>query len=75
MKEKIYLIPLKKYLSEEISPKQLAHLLDELTFDYSQKIIELHLTNNESDIYVHEETSNFLYHLKRLRDVLKKCKA
>ncbi len=75
MKEKIYLKPLKKYLSEDISPKQLSHLLDELSFDYSQKIIELHLANDESDLYIHEETCNFLYHLKRLRDVLKKCKA
>ncbi len=75
MKEKVYIKPLKKYLSEEISPKQLSRLLDELSFDYFQKIIELHLPNDESDLYIHEETCNFLYHLKRLWDVLRKCKA
>ena len=74
MKEKTYLIPLKRYLSEEIPPKQLSHLLDELSFDYSQKIIELCSINNEPDLYIHEETISFLYHLKRLRDVLKKCR-
>ncbi len=74
MKGKMYFKPLKKYLSEEISPKQLSHLLDELSYDYSQKIIELYSMNNESDLYIHEETRSFLYHLKRLRDVLKKCK-
>ncbi len=75
MKEKTYLEPLKIYLSEEISPKQLSHLLDELAFDYSQKIVLLDLAGGETALYIHEETSHFLYHLKRLRDVLRKCKA
>ncbi len=74
MKEKVCLEPLKKYLSEEISPKQLSHLLDELSFDYSQKMIALCSKGDEPDLYIHEETSSFLYHLKRLRDVLRNCR-
>lgn len=74
MKRKVYLKPLKKYLSEEISPKELARLLDELTHDYFQKIILLDL-KADSGSYIHEEASDFFYHLKMLRDVLRKCKA
>ncbi|MDR2918202.1 MAG: hypothetical protein LBV72_02405 [Tannerella sp.] len=74
MKEKIYLKPLKIHLSEVISPKQLAKLLEELTFDYSRMIIRLEKVENENDFYIHPDAESFLFNLKELRHVLRKCK-
>lgn len=74
MNTKLNLEPLEKYLTEDITPEQLASVLDELFYDYSQIIIFMYETLDEPFQYIHEESSNFLYHLKALRDVLKKCK-
>ncbi len=74
MKEKMYLKPLQTHLSKVISPKQLAQLLDELTFDYSRMIIQLEKVENENSFYIHPDAESFLFNLKELRSVLRKCK-
>ncbi len=58
-----------------ITPKQLARLLDELAFDYSRMTMRLQQTEDKLQLFYHPEASDFLYHIKELRDVLKKCKA
>jgi chromosome segregation and condensation protein ScpB len=71
MKRKKKLNSLKKFLSEDISPKQLAEVLDELLYDYSR--INLHIRHLKDDkhMYVHPEATEFLYWIKSLRDILK----
>jgi len=64
---------LKNYLSEEISPKELARLLDELAFDYSRINLQVQQLEEHIHIFHHPEAKDFLYHLKRLRDVLQEC--
>lgn len=73
MKGKIYIKPLKEYLSEEIHPKQLAQTMDELAYDYIRMIIRLQQTEDEKQLFIHPDASSFLFHLKSLRDALRKC--
>ena len=73
MKEEIDLKLLVDYLSEDISPKELARLLDELAFDYSRINLQLQQLEEHIHMFHHPEAKDFLYHLKRLRDVLHEC--
>ena len=73
MKEKIYFESLTNYLSEDISPKELSRLLDELAFDYSRINLQMQQLEEHMHIFHHPEAKDFLYHLKRLRDVLHEC--
>lgn len=75
MKSNIRLKPLKKYLCKDISPKQLARLLDELAYDYTRITLRMQQTEDHLSLFNHPEASDFLYHLKLLRDVLRKCKS
>ena len=65
---------LNNYLSDEISPKELSRLLDELAFDYSRINLQMQQLEGHMHIFHHPEAKDFLYHLKRLRDVLRECK-
>ena len=73
MKKEIELNPLINYLSEDISPKELSRLLDELAFDYSRINLQMQQLEEHIHIFHHPEAKDFLYHLKRLRDVLQEC--
>ncbi len=74
MKRKIHLKPLREHLTKNITPKQLARLLDELAFDYSRITMRMQQTEKEPQLFNHPEATDFLFHLKELRDVLRKCK-
>jgi len=74
MEEKINLVPLIEMLGiEGISANELSAFFDDLAYDYTRTVIELQMTNLEPSAVLHEETDRFLYILRELRDVFKKC--
>ena len=51
----------------------LINLLDELAFDYSRINLQMQQLEEHMHIFHHPEAKDFLYHLRRLRDVLQEC--
>lgn len=60
--------PLHFFLEEEISPAELAQLLDDFLFDYIDKLIKVQLLDNET--YLHKDTRGFIYMIRQLIDIL-----
>ena len=74
METKINLVPLADMLSiEGYSASEMAVFFDELAYDYACTIIELQMADLEPRIVLHEKTNRFLYLLRELRDVFRKC--
>lgn len=65
--------PLQVHLKEEIHPGELADLLEELSYDYVRIIIHLQQSDGGDWVLIHPETTVFLYHLRVLRNALRKC--
>lgn len=61
--------PLENFLTEDIKPKDLSKLLDELIYDYIFLVLQHHFSGND----LHEDTLSFVYYLKQLRDLLPQC--
>lgn len=64
--------PLKSFLEEEISPSELAALLDNLLDDYLDRTIKLNELNE--DIGLHVNIAQFFNTVKRLQKTLIMCK-
>lgn len=64
--------PLKSFLEEEISPADLAMLIDDFLFDYIERLLKYYSLDAEIGLAV--DTANFIHCLKRLRDVLNGCR-
>lgn len=64
--------PLKSFLEEEISPSELAALLDNLLDDYLDRTLKLNELNQ--DIGLHVDIAQFFTTLKRLQKRLIMCK-
>lgn len=64
--------PLETLFLEDISPKTLAKLLDELLCDYMTMLVKIQLSDNK-DKTIHERTDEFIFYLKLLRDILPEC--
>lgn len=75
MKTETDFSPLIKHLTEEILPWELAKVFDELAYDYARMFIRLQTLEDELSQHIHEDTGEFIFQLKILRDILKKCKA
>lgn len=58
------------FFKEEISPKELAELLDKLLYHYVQLLIG---AIKEDNFFLHENTAQFIYFIKLLRDILPEC--
>ena len=61
--------PLRKFLSEDIKPKDLSQLLDEFIADYSSLVIQHQESGNE----LNENIFKFVYYLRELRDLFLEC--
>ncbi len=68
--QQLNLEPLATFFTENISPSDLAQLLDELLFDYVSMLIQSMQSDSDS---VHEQANQFVFHLKTLRDILPEC--
>jgi hypothetical protein len=74
METKINLIPLAEMLNlEGISASEMSDFFDEMVYDYAKTIIELQMADFSPRIVLHEKTDHFLYLLRELRDVFRKC--
>ena len=74
METKINLVPFIEMLNlEGISSGELSAFFDELAFDYAQTVIALQMADLSPRIILHEQTDRFLYLLRELREVFKKC--
>jgi hypothetical protein len=60
---------------EGFSLSEYADLLDELAYDYAQPMIELQVIDQMPKYCLHEKSAEFLFRLKELRDVFRKCNA
>jgi len=70
----VNLVPLAEMLCiEGISALEMADFFDELAFDYAQTVIQLQQEDLTPRIVLHEKTDHFLYLLRELREVFKKC--
>lgn len=69
---KLDLQPLICFFTEDTTPKCFAKLLDELLYDYTTMLVRLQLSDEE-DKTIHEKTEEFIYYLKRLKDILPDC--
>ncbi len=72
IKGNIDLEPIYTFLTEDTSPKELSKLLDEFLYDY----LMLHFAVQASDYEdktIHEKTSQFIFYIKTLRDILPYC--
>lgn len=69
---KINLEPLYIFFTENTTPNVFAKLLDELMYEYINLLIRFQL----SDFYdktIHQDTDQFIFFIKLLRDILPKC--
>lgn len=71
-RKKINLDPIYTFLTEDTSPKAFAELLDNFIYDYITLLIRFQLSNFH-DKTIHEETGEFIFYLKTLRDILPLC--
>jgi hypothetical protein len=76
MEKKINLVPLAEMLQiEGISADEMSVFFDELAHDYAQTVITLQIADLSPRNLLHEKTDSFLYLLRELRDVFRKCGA
>jgi len=74
MENEINLVPLAEMLMiDGISASEMSTFFDELAFDYTQTIVALQMADLTPRIILHERTDRFLYLLRELREVFKKC--
>ena len=74
MNDEINLVPLAEMMSlEGISASEMAIFFDELEHDYARTIIELQMADLSPRSVLHENTDKFLYLLRELREVFRKC--
>lgn len=71
-KPNINLEPIYTFLTEDTSPIAFAKLLDELIFHYMTLLIRMQLSEFE-DKTIHQQTDEFLFYIKTLRDILPLC--
>lgn len=71
-RKKINLEPIYTFLKEDTNPKAFAKLLDDFLFDYMTLLIEKQLSDS-NDKTIHEQTGEFFFYLKTLRDILPEC--
>lgn len=64
--------PIYTFLTEDTSPADFAKLLDEFLFDYTTMLVRIQLSDDK-DKTIHEHTSEFIFYLKLLRDILPDC--
>lgn len=64
--------PLKSFLDEEISPPDLAILLNDLLDDYIDLIVDQQLNNDEIRLDI--QSKEYIHALRRLRDLLIECR-
>lgn len=69
---KINLDPLYNFLTKVTSPEDFAELLDKFIFDYMAMLVRIQLSD-EDDKTIHENTDEFLFYFKTLRDILPLC--
>jgi len=69
---KVNLNPLYDFLTKDTSPEDFAELLDKFIFDYITMLVRIQLSD-EDDKTIHENTDEFLFYFKRLRDILPLC--
>lgn len=69
---KINLDPIYTFLTEDTNPKALAELLDKFIFDYMTMLVK-HQLSDDDDKTIHENTDEFLFYFKTLRDILPLC--
>ena len=74
METKLNLVPLAEMLNlEGYSASEMSEFFDELAYDYAVTVIELQMADLSPRIILHEKTDIFLYLLRELRDVFRKC--
>jgi len=74
MNDEINLVPLAEMMSVEgISTSEMAIFFDELEHDYARTVIALQVADLTPRNVLHENTDRFLYLLRELRDVFRKC--
>jgi len=74
METKLNLVPLAEMLNlEGYSASEMSEFFDELAYDYAVTVIELQMADLSPRIILHEKTDLFLYLLRELRDVFRKC--
>lgn len=66
------LTPLNKFFIDQISPTELAKILDEFLFEYINFLVR-HLYTGDFE-GVHFKTHQFVYYLRTLQDILPECK-
>jgi len=69
---RINLDPIYTFLTEDTSPSAFAELLDKLLFDYITMLIRIQLSD-EDDKTIHENTDEFIFYVRTLRDILPLC--
>jgi len=69
-RKKIDLDPIHTFLTEDIPPTDFAELLDKFMYNY---VIMLLQSQPDDRIGIHEDTVEFIYYLKTLRDILPLC--
>lgn len=66
----INLEPLYTFFTNDLSPLDFAWLLDEFLYNYIIILIESYA---DEEIGIHEDTTNFIYYIKLLRDIVPLC--
>lgn len=69
---KLDLEPLKTFFSEDTTPKVFGKLLDEFLHNYITMLIRIQLSDYE-DKTIHQETDQFIFYIKMLKDILPEC--
>ncbi len=70
MEEKMDISMIRKMLVEEIHPKELAVLIDELLFEYNSMYARLQVLGDDGYYTLHEHTGAFLFYMRELRNAL-----
>jgi len=73
MKPQPDLTPLQEFLTLDICPMDLAEQLDELAYCYSRLVISVQQTEQAEQYGIYKNTTEHLFYLRTLRDVLMKC--
>jgi len=70
METNINIETLHTFFKEEIRPKDFAEMLDKFLYNYIRLLIR---SLKVDDILLHEDTDQFVYYIKVLRDILEEC--
>lgn len=69
-KSSLNLEPLYEFFTDEILPKDFARLLDEFLYNYVIMLVQSH---RDDRIGIHKDTTEFIYYLKSLREIIPLC--